>query len=376
MIVENPDLQPTFTIQSASNIATEYPNLKSYVIDGLLRRGEIGNVIAASKVGKSFLSLGMVFSIAMGRAWLGHQTTQGRCLIVDNELHKETIASRLRSVADALGVSLDSVGVDVLSLRGRLCDLHELAPLFKQVAGKYSLIVLDAFYRILPADTNENDNAAITRLYNILDAYAADANAAIVLVHHASKGNQAGKEITDVGAGAGSGARATDSHIVIRPHAEEGHYVLEAGIRSSKPVVAKTVTYDWPLWSDVDVAPVVRDAAAKTQRDRAARKRSDKECEDRQEINKLLALCGVKPILKTRLFQKSGLHKDKFNRLLGLAEQSGAVEIRTARRKLRNGKPAAKKNIFIHRRFLTLDQASGGVEPVPWSGQFTGMEKK
>ena len=65
-----------------------------------------------------------------------------------------------------------------------------------------------AFYRFLPAGTDENANADMASLYNHIDRYAADLGCAFVLIHHSSKGNQSGKSVTDVGAGAGSHADA------------------------------------------------------------------------------------------------------------------------------------------------------------------------
>lgn len=353
MISEEPDQQPAFlfNIQSVEKVVDDNPTLKPYVIDGLLRRGEVCNVIAASKTGKSFLSLGMVFAIATGEEWLGHQTAQGRCLIVDNELHIETMANRIKSVANSLGVDLRGLGIDVLPLRGELHDLYAIGGLFDKVAGKYSLIVCDAFYRFLPPDTSENDNAAITRLFNQLDAYAKAANAAIVIIHHASKGNQSGKEITDVGAGAGSISRAADSHLVVRPHAEEGHYVLEAVTRSSRQPEPKTLFYDFPLWKTVDMEPMVRDSAAKTQRDRAARREADKNHNDRKDVDFLLSIIPQKGIGKTDLRTKSGWGAGKFDRVLGLAQtQWQVVEVKRYRKQGRS-----KPNFRVFRKFLTVD---------------------
>ncbi len=44
--------------------------------------------------------------------------------------------------------------------------------------------------------------------------------------------SQAGKAITDVGAGAGSQSRATDTHLILRPHEEKNCAVLDAAVRS------------------------------------------------------------------------------------------------------------------------------------------------
>lgn len=42
--------------------------------------------------------------------------------------------------------------------------------------------------------------------------------------------------LTDVGAGAGSQSRATDAHVVLRPHEEDGVAVLDAAVRSWPPI--------------------------------------------------------------------------------------------------------------------------------------------
>ena len=49
--------------------------------------------------------------------------------------------------------------------------------------------MLDAFYRALPADTDENDNGAMAGVYNMIDRYAEMLGSAFVLIHHISKGN-------------------------------------------------------------------------------------------------------------------------------------------------------------------------------------------
>src|SRR5690606_25080638 len=109
-----------------------------------------------------------------------------------------------------------------------------------------------AFYRTLPRDTDENDNGAIASLYNLIDYYAGRLKCAFVLIHHTSKGNQAGKSVTDVGAGAGSQSRAADTHLVLRPHEDEGIVVLESAVRSWPPMAPQALRWDWPLFTPTD----------------------------------------------------------------------------------------------------------------------------
>jgi hypothetical protein len=73
--------------------------------------------------------------------------------------------------------------------------------------------------------------------------------AAFVLIHHASKGDQSGKSVTDVGAGAGAQSRATDTHLILRPHAEDKVVVLDAAVRSWPPVEPICLRWDFPTWT-------------------------------------------------------------------------------------------------------------------------------
>jgi hypothetical protein len=66
-------------------------------------------------------------------------------LLVDNELHDETIQDRIPRVADALGITLEEYGdhLDVLTLRGRLKDINALGADFSAFGvGKYKSLLM------------------------------------------------------------------------------------------------------------------------------------------------------------------------------------------------------------------------------------------
>lgn len=265
----------------AGELADQHPVLRPVVVDGICRRGEVVNIIAASKAGKSWLAYSLLFSVATGRPWLDtFPCVGGKALLLDNELHAETLAHRLRTTAAAMGVGDGwREAIDVLPLRGRGVDLDSLAPTIQAIeSGEYRLVVADAFYRFLPAGADENSNACIARLYNTLDAYADSLQAAWLNIHHSSKGDQSAKAITDVGAGAGSQSRAADAHIIMRPHEHEGVVVLEAANRSFPPLAPLAIRWQCPLWvhdASVDPRQLKRPQTAtereRTGKDRAAR---------------------------------------------------------------------------------------------------------
>lgn len=251
-----PNLPPVY---SYLDLRREFPGMREPVIEGLLRRGETMNVIAPPKTGKSWLVMDLAYSVATGCDWLGFRIPKPRSvLMIDNELHGETLAHRLPKVVGQR-VHRDGRCVDeteaalaqnlhVVSLRGRLMDLIRMGDLFSGLDRRFGLIVIDAWYRAMPADTDENDNGGMASLYNLIDRYAESMGSSFVLIHHTSKGVQAGKGVTDVGAGAGAQSRATDTHLVLRQHKEQGVVVLDAAVRSWAPIAPTCLVWDWPLW--------------------------------------------------------------------------------------------------------------------------------
>lgn len=247
---KQPYVEPKYL--PVDKLVASYPEMRQPIIDGLLRQGETMNVIAPPKLGKSWLVTDLAVAIATGRRWLDvYDTHQGNVLLLDNELHAETSASRIPRVTSARGLRVQDIGQSLCidNLRGRLPDLKALASYFLELPkNHFKIIILDAFYRFLPKDTDENSNANITDLYNLIDGYSAQLNCSFILVHHASKGNQSSKSVTDVGAGAGSQARASDTHMVLRHHQEPGCVVVDAAVRSWPPIEPQCLRWDFPIW--------------------------------------------------------------------------------------------------------------------------------
>ena len=239
--------------RSLRQLLDRFPVLQPPVIHGLLRVGETMNVIAPPKVGKSWLASDMALAVATGRPWLDRFPTEaGDVLIIDNELHPTTSAHRIPKITHARGITDADVAdhIFVANLRGNLKDIRSLGAYFDHVyEDRFKLIVLDAFYRALPAETDENDNAAMAGVYNTIDRYAEMLGSAFVLIHHTSKGNQSFKSVTDVGAGAGSQSRASDSHLVLRPHEEDNAIVLDAAVRSWPPLDPFCLRWNFPVWT-------------------------------------------------------------------------------------------------------------------------------
>lgn len=255
---------------SLRSLMARFPRLREPVIHNLLRVGETMNIISLPKIGKSWLVTDLALAITSGSLWLGtFQTEVGDVLIIDNELHAETSAHRIPKVALARGTPIEAVEdrLFVHSLRGELRDLLSMGGYFRSIEpGQFKVIILDAFYRFMPQDMDENDNGTMSSLYNQLDLYANHLECSFVLIHHATKGNQSGKSITDVGAGAGSQSRATDTHLILRPHQEPDVVVLEAAVRSWPPVEPKCLRWQFPIFelaNDLDPRQLKRESPSR-----------------------------------------------------------------------------------------------------------------
>ncbi len=308
---------------NVGQLIADHPRLKEPVIGGLLRRGETANIIAAPKVGKSWLGYSLALSIVMGLLWLGRfQCRQGRVLIIDNELHETTLASRIPTEATGLGIARDAYAadLDVLPLRGRLTDLHGINQALHAVEpGTYDLIILDALYRALPLGTSENDNASMASLFNTIDQITARLNCAWVNIHHASKGDQSGKGVTDIGAGAGAQSRAADAHIVLRQHEEENVVVMEAVVRSFAPVEPLPLRWTFPVWTPADG---LDPAAIRGRGTKQEERQGDR---DRDGLDKIRTALLSGPLTTRALRRKTGLSRERLERLLDHLEAANEI---------------------------------------------------
>jgi hypothetical protein len=300
------------------------------VVNGLLWQGEVCNLIAKSKVGKSWTGYSLGLSVVTGSEWLLHfRCTKGRVLLIDDELHVEDIAHRIPSVAEAMCLQPADYRdqFDVLPLRGDLRSIHELGSLFTDTGrGKYALVIIDALYRMLP-DMSENDNAAMAGVYNAVDRYAAMTDAAFVLIHHASKGSQSDKDVTDVGAGAGSQSRAADTHLILRPHEEESCVVLDAAVRSWPPVKPLALRWEFPVWvPDCTLDP-------SELKGRLTAREQQQNTKDADDAEKIVAALKAGPATARALRPKTGISKDRLGRLLDKMEHGERIV--TKEKKLR-----------------------------------------
>ena len=257
----------TFQATPLGEMWASDPHLREPVIDGVLRRGQVGNIISTSKSYKTYLILNLAAVTALGRLWLERfPTVGGHVLLIDLELQKPDIARRTHDIVRAMHADPATVGsrLHVIPLRGRQATVDHLERWLLSVPPRtYSLVIIDPLYKTYPANFDGNSNPQMTMLYRRFERLAEHLDCGLIVVHHASKGSQSDKSVVDVGAGAGAQARSPDAHMVIRPHQADNAVVLDARVRSFPPIDPLVLTWEYPLWRrDLGLDP----AALKTGR--------------------------------------------------------------------------------------------------------------
>src|SRR6185437_8202459 len=110
-------------------LVDDHPAERPFTIEGIGRKAEVINIVAAPKTYKSYLAMCILLCVATGRMLFNlFATRQSRVLLIDNELHPETLSHRIPKIARALGIGSEEWRdkLDILSLRGRGQDLHRL----------------------------------------------------------------------------------------------------------------------------------------------------------------------------------------------------------------------------------------------------------
>ena len=313
---------------SVAEFMSRHSELRPPIIQGFLREGETMNIIASPKTGKSWLVLDLAVSVAMGYDWQGFPCNQGRVLIIDNELHPDVLTWRLNQVLVERGVTQERLRdrMFIFSQRGRLQDINFMGTYMDRLAkGNFKMIIVDAFYRVMPKNMDENDNGTMASVYNLIDRYAGTTGAAFVLIHHTTKGVQANKAITDVGAGAGSQSRACDTHVVLRRHQEEGVVVMDGVCRSFAPPSPCCLRFSFPVWNRDDT---LNPAELEGREIQPKRTKSDPV----SDIDNVVAILDT-PMSKGKLEAKVqielGYSYHKAREIVNTALELGAIEERT-----------------------------------------------
>jgi len=169
-----------------------------YLVRPHLPAGEATMLYAPPRSFKSYLTMEYVLSVALGKLFLGrYAATQGIVFYFDMENNQDRMKERIRAALarDRIAVSALS-GNLLMQDRGNGLPAWRLDPDALDELGAYvegmapALVVVDNFRKVLPFGVEENSNAEVNPIVNRLLGACERADAALLLVHHANRGNE------------------------------------------------------------------------------------------------------------------------------------------------------------------------------------------
>jgi hypothetical protein len=169
---------------------TERPLEQRWLVENLWADLAVGIVGGEPKCCKSFLALDVAVSVASGAPCLRHFGVKrpGRVLLYAAEDALDVVRRRLLGIANAAGVSFETLDVHVITAPTlRLddeVDRDQLAHTMARIRPR--LLVLDPLVRLHRID--ENVSAEVAPLLAYLRDLQRTFAAAVMLVHHAKKG--------------------------------------------------------------------------------------------------------------------------------------------------------------------------------------------
>ena len=215
------------------------------VIKGVLYKGRKMSINASSKVGKTKLAMLLGMSVSEGLPVLGMQTTKTKLLYLNLELGEYESQDRLSNIKDNIIPNEEADNFIIFNYREYLKHnkgkpLIDLLPeLAKEIAKmNFGLIIIDPIYKLYDAELDENSANNVALLLNSLESIVNMTDAAIIYLHHYSKGDASRKSSRDRSSGSGVFTRDPDTILNVTELEDKNKddaYVVEFILRSFAP---------------------------------------------------------------------------------------------------------------------------------------------
>ena len=164
---------------------TKEPPPPSWLLDGLVAKGDVTLLTGPPGVGKSWVTMGLTTAVVEGKSeFLGQAVLgQGRVLYVDQENPDDVVYNRLHQ----LGLTAHGrANLRYLWNQGIRVDRNPDDFIEEALDFAPELIILDSLTRLHTQD--ENSAGAMAALFNEgIQPLARDTGAAVLLIHHTNK---------------------------------------------------------------------------------------------------------------------------------------------------------------------------------------------
>ncbi len=224
---------------SARHYLQEEPPAADQLLIETFDLGDKIVIIGSSKQRKSFFILQMAMSLAAGLDFLTWKNRiRRRVLLIQFEIKEAHFHKRVRNMADALDIDIESLDDNLLIINARGLGINGTDGILKLIAIAKAfgaeVIIFDPLYKLMGG--NENSTEAFKPILDAFDSLAEDTGAAIGYVHHDAKGAAGDRAIQDRGAGSNILGRDYDACIALSPHRSEKNVtVVETLVRNYRP---------------------------------------------------------------------------------------------------------------------------------------------
>lgn len=209
---------------------TEYPP-RQWLVDGLIKRGDLVALAGRPKSGKSWLMLQLAQALDTGAQFLGRGTARARVLFLALEDGDRRIHERLHIRRWQPRDAEFSFGVMPLAGDG----LRQL----RAAADEFDAVFVDSL-RVACGNADENDNAVMGAIVQGLADIAHQTQKTILAVHHTRKGGS--DDPFELIRGAGAIRAAYDVGLLFERKAGENEALLRV---ESRDVQADDMTLRW-----------------------------------------------------------------------------------------------------------------------------------
>jgi len=211
------------------------------ILENVIDAGDMLEVIAPSKMKKSFFALQLGLCAATGSDFLGWVMNGiHNVLYINLELKPAWQQRRLNNMVSNMAIPVELLGsIKFCNTRG-LQVKNMMAAIAATVrAIKPTVIIIDPLYMM--HDGDENVAHEMKPLVRDFGALMAESGAALISVHHDPKGKAGDRNIRDRGAGSSIFGRACDARITLTQHADDLNLlcvdVMARNFAPTEPVV-------------------------------------------------------------------------------------------------------------------------------------------
>ena len=203
-------------VVDAADYAANDPPPLDPIIENICECGDKGELVAGSKRRKTFFLLLLLLHLAVGRAFLGFKIPKRRRVMwVNLELKMEWGWRRIHKLARSVGIEPEELRGWFFVVNARSKGLAVREHLRELVVShKVELAGIDPRYKLHIEGESENLGDGLKGITDLQDEVA-EAGAAVLTVHHDSKGDQSEKDIADRGGGSGWAGRDVDFKITL-----------------------------------------------------------------------------------------------------------------------------------------------------------------